>query len=66
MQDDTFPATVMPSEALRFSAKLRRPHLSDAEVHSLVREVQEKLGLMDCKTTMVGDELVKGFSQHRR
>ena len=66
MQDDTFPATVTPSEALRFSAKLRRPNLSDAEVHSLVREVQEKLGLMGCKTTMVGDELVKGISGGER
>jgi len=66
MQDDSFQATITPSEALRFSARLRQPNLTDAETHTLVRDVQAKLGLMECKSTMIGDELIKGISGGER
>ena len=67
MQDDALMATATPREALTFSANLRLPADTGAEViQQLVDRLLKDLGLDNCADTMIGGALIKGISGGQR
>lgn len=66
-QDDSLQQTSTPSEAIRFSAKLRLPKtMTDTELDLLVHRMIKELGLQKCQDTIVGGPLMKGVSGGER
>lgn len=66
-QDDSLQQTSTPSEAIRFSAKLRLPRtMTDTELDLLVHRMIKELGLQKCQDTIVGGPLLKGVSGGER
>mmetsp|Transcript_25786 Transcript_25786/g.53107 ORF Transcript_25786/g.53107 Transcript_25786/m.53107 type:complete len:667 (-) Transcript_25786:163-2163(-) len=66
-QDDSLTFTATPTEAIRFSAKLRLPRITtDEEIDDLAKKMLDELGLNDCANTMIGGELIKGISGGER
>lgn len=62
-QEDSLQQTATPSEAIRFSAKLRLTKtMTDGEIDQLVSRMIQELGLQKCKDTIVGGPLLKGIS----
>jgi ABC-type multidrug transport system ATPase subunit/ABC-type multidrug transport system permease subunit len=66
-QDDSLQITATPREAIRFSAKLRKPkHMSDEELERLTSTMLSALGLERCADVLVGGALLKGISGGER
>lgn len=66
-QDDSLTFTATPTEAIKFSAKLRLPRITtDEEIDDLAKKMLDELGLNDCANTMIGGELIKGISGGER
>ncbi len=66
-QDDSLTFTATPTEAIKFSAKLRLPRITtDEEIDDLAKKMLDELGLNDCAHTMIGGELIKGISGGER
>ena len=62
-QDDALQITATPREAIRFSAKLRKPkHMTEEELERLTSRMLEALGLDLCADVLVGGALLKGIS----
>jgi len=66
-QDDALQITATPREAIRFSAKLRKPkHMTEEELERLTSRMLEALGLDLCADVLVGGALLKGISGGER
>ncbi len=66
-QDDSLTFTATPSEAIKFSAKLRLPRItSDEEIDDLAKKMLAELGLDSCADTIIGGSLIKGVSGGER
>ena len=65
MQDDVLFQTFTCEEAIRFAAKLKLG-LSGEELEHKVDEVTESLGLLKCRKTLIGSQLIKGLSGGER
>lgn len=61
-QHPLFFSTLTPRETLTFTARLRLPHASSADVATTVNRVLAELNLGKCASTYVGDERLKGIS----
>ena len=66
MSDDSLFSTLTPRESLTFQARLRLPHLTDAERTSKVNRLLKALKLDNCADTLMGDERIKGVSSGER
>lgn len=62
MQDDSLFATENPREILTFAAKMRLRGIKASEIASLVDNMLVALGLDECASTMVGNDVIKGVS----
>mmetsp|Transcript_30128 Transcript_30128/g.61539 ORF Transcript_30128/g.61539 Transcript_30128/m.61539 type:complete len:665 (-) Transcript_30128:343-2337(-) len=66
-QDDSLTFTATPSEAIKFSAKLRLPRITtDEEIDDLAKKMLTELGLDGCADTIIGGSLIKGVSGGER
>ena len=64
-QDDVLVETLSPKELLTFAAKMKTKINNDA-VEIVVERILCRLGLQDCKNTMVGGFMRKGLSGGER
>ncbi len=66
MSEDSLFATLTPKESLTYQARLRLPHLTEAERTSKVAKLLKSLKLEACQDTLIGDERTKGVSSGER
>mmetsp|Transcript_416 Transcript_416/g.832 ORF Transcript_416/g.832 Transcript_416/m.832 type:complete len:265 (+) Transcript_416:584-1378(+) len=64
-QDDVLLDSFTPEESFRFAAKLRTK-LSNREIEEKIDSVVERLGLKECRKTIIGGVLKKGLSGGER
>jgi ABC-type multidrug transport system ATPase subunit len=62
MQEDCLFATENPREILTFAAKMRLRGIKPSEIACLVDNMLVSLGLEECASTMVGNDVIKGIS----
>jgi len=60
-QDDVLLETFTPEETLRFAAKLRT-NLKGKDLEDKVDDILNRLGLLECRHTMIGGTARKGIS----
>jgi len=67
VQDDLLFGNLTVEETLMYSAKLRLPSdVSQEEKRARVEDAMQKLGLLHCRNTIIGDELKRGVSGGER
>ena len=65
MQEDALLAQLTPKECLRFAANMRLQKSEEERTH-IVDDLLDSLGLLDCKDTKIGNNLIKGVSGGER
>jgi ATP-binding cassette subfamily G (WHITE) protein 2 len=67
VQDDLLFGNLTVEETLMYSAKLRLPpEVTEEERVSRVEDAMQRLGLLHCRNTIIGDELKRGVSGGER
>lgn len=66
MSEDALFATLTPRESLMYAARLRLPHITQAERSEKVEKLISALKLTNCADTLIGDERTKGISSGER
>eukprot|EP00299_Pterocystis_sp_00344_P019877 c9825_g2_i1.p1 GENE.c9825_g2_i1~~c9825_g2_i1.p1 ORF type:complete len:636 (-),score=175.65 c9825_g2_i1:75-1727(-) len=66
MQDDLLNAYLTVEETLNYTATLRLPNLTPAEISERVAFVLKEMGITHCKDIVVGNTLRKGISGGER
>ena len=66
MSEDALFATLTPRESLMYAARLRLPHVTQAERSEKVEKLISALKISNCADTLIGDERTKGVSSGER
>ena len=66
MSEDSLFPTLTPRESLMYAARLRLPHITQAERTDRVNRLLSALKISSCSDTLVGDERMKGISSGER
>ena len=66
MSEDALFPTLSPRESLMYAARLRLPHLTQAERNDKVEKLISALKISNCADTLIGDERTKGISSGER
>jgi ATP-binding cassette subfamily G (WHITE) protein 1 len=66
MSEDSLFPTLTPRESLMYAARLRLPHITQAERTDRVNRLLSALKISNCADTLVGDERMKGISSGER
>jgi ATP-binding cassette subfamily G (WHITE) protein 2 len=67
VQDDLLFGNLTVEETLMYSARLRLPHeVTEEERAARVEDAMQRLGLLHCRNTIIGDELRRGVSGGER
>ena len=66
MSEDSLFPTLTPKESLMYAAKLRLPHMTQADRDLRVERLLSALKITNCADTLIGDERMKGISSGER
>ena len=66
LSEDSIHGLLTPEECLRFALDMRHSELSEDAKSARVNATIEELGIEHCRSTYVGNELVKGISSGER
>ena len=66
MSEDVLYGTLTPEEVFRFSLRMHKPGLSPEQEGRIIDNLLAELGLSACRSTYIGNDLVKGISSGER
>lgn len=66
MSEDALFPTLTPRESLTYAARLRLPHITEAERTVKINKLVKGLKISTCADTLIGDERTKGVSSGER
>ena len=66
MSEDVLYGTLTPEEVFLFALRMHKPGLTPEEESKIIDNLLAELGLSECRSTYIGNELVKGISSGER